>query len=126
MTALAGWVPFRVRLDGDDPVVDWVHAGEERFTAPFFSQTIDRLLRQPFNQLFLQETPMAALLDRHTEAPGLRPTAFIFHGSRCGSTLLAQMAAAMPQTIVISEAPPVDHVLRAPVPDAARVLWLRA
>jgi hypothetical protein len=40
--------------------------------------------------------------------------------------LFSQMAAALPHTIVISEAPPVDQVLRAPAPESDRAEWLRA
>jgi hypothetical protein len=36
------------------------------------------------------------------------------------------MAVALPRTVVISEAPPVDHVLRARAPEDARIGWLRA
>jgi hypothetical protein len=36
------------------------------------------------------------------------------------------MAAALPHTIVISEAAPIDHVLRAHAPEDVRVVWLRA
>ena len=51
--------------------------------------------------------------------------------SRCGSTLVAQMLAALRQNIVISEAGPVDAVLRADWHDptitaAQRIAWLRA
>ncbi len=51
--------------------------------------------------------------------------------SRCGSTLVAQLLAALPQNIVISEAGPVDAVLRAnwhdpSITSAQRIAWLRA
>ncbi len=123
---LDGWIPFRVRTDAPRAIVDWCHLGNERFTAPFFGDTIERCLRTPFNQLFLRETGVDMLLERAAISPGLRPTALIFHTSRCGSTLLAQMAASMPRTVVLSEAPPVDNVLRAPVSDTVRIEWLRA
>ena len=70
--------------------------------------------------------PLDVLTERAGSHPGLEPTAFVFHGSRCGSTLLAQMAAALPRTIVISEAPPVDHVLGAAVDAERKIQWLRA
>ena len=124
--ALAGWVPYRVRAGEVPPRVDWCHLGAERFTAPFFALTIDACLRKPFNQLFAHETAIDALVEAERLRPGLAPTAFIFHCSRCGSTLYAQLAAALPGTIAISEAPPIDHVLRATAPDANRVDWLRA
>jgi hypothetical protein len=122
---MTGWIPFRVRPD-PRPMVDWCYLGRERFAAPFFSDTIERCLRQPFNQLFLRQAPIQTLVERYRTHPGLEPTAFIFHGSRCGSTLMAQLAAALPETIAISEAPPVDHVLRATAAIDVRVEWLRA
>jgi gluconate kinase len=123
---LRGWVPFRIRVSHRPPIVEWCHLGEERFTAPFFEQTIVRCLRKPFNQLFLQETPIETLVERHASHPGVPPAGFIFHSSRCGSTLMSQMAAALPSTIVISEAAPVDHILGAPASDEDRIEWLRA
>jgi quercetin dioxygenase-like cupin family protein len=123
---LTGWIPFRIREAGSQPLVDWCYLGQERFTAPFFSDTIASSVRKPFNQLFLQETPIDRLIDRSAAHAGLRPAAFVFHGSRCGSTLMAQMAAALPGTVVISEAAPIDHVLQAPVSEDTRLEWLRA
>src|SRR5438445_5909861 len=124
--ALAGWIPFRIHPDDTRPAVDWCFLGEDTFTDPFFEQTIERCWRKPFNRLFAHETPIEVLLDRCAAQPGIAPTAFIFHGSRCGSTLLAQMAAALPRTVVISEAPPVDHILRAHASEDARIGWLQA
>jgi len=124
--SLEGWIPFRIHTRADPPSVDWCHMGSERFTAPFFSDTLQRCLRKPFNQLFLQTTSVDVLRERAGSHPGLTPTAFIFHGSRCGSTLLAQMAAALPQTVVLSEAPPIDHVLNAALDEERKIDWLRA
>ncbi len=42
----------------------------------------------------------------------LAPSGFIFHMSRCGSTLVSQMLAALPAAIVVSEAPPIDAVVQ--------------
>jgi hypothetical protein len=120
---LADWIPFSIRTEESPPAVEWCHAGTGAFTDPFFEQTVQRWLRKPAVQ---QTTPIEALLERHAVHPGIPPTAFIFHTSRCGSTLLSQMAAALPETIAISEAPPIDHVLRAAVPPSVRIEWLRA
>jgi hypothetical protein len=106
--------------------VEWCHLGARRFTEPFFEQTIGAALGRPFNQLFARETTIDTLVEAQRVRPGLPPTAFIFHCSRCGSTLYSQLAAALPDTIVLSEAPPIDHVLRAAVPGAVRIEWLRA
>ena len=123
--ALEGWIPFLIRAHDTPPVVDWCFVGEDTFSDPFFEQTIGHCLRKPGNRP-PRQTPIDALIDWPAAHPGLAPTAFIFHSSRCGSTLLAQMAAALPGTVVISEASPVDHVLRARVPEETRITWLRA
>ena len=73
---------------------------------------------------------MAALAELNQISPGLPPAGFIFHASRCGSTLISQMLAALPENVVISEASPIDGVLRSHLRDPGiteeqRVLWLR-
>ena len=118
---LDGWLPIRIDWKQTPPQVDWGHVGPRRFTQPFFEQTIDICLRQPFNLLFRHQTPLETLVEWQTVRPG-----FIFHMSRCGSTLIAQMLAALPQNIVISEAPPLDAILRAKdVTEQQRIAWLR-
>jgi len=121
--SLEGWMPHAVRTNAAPPVVDWCDIGRAPFTEPFFSQTVQPALRSPAR---LRTTSVETLIARRTARPGVHPTAFIFHTSRCGSTLLSQMAAALPHTIVISEAPPIDDVLRAREPESTRVEWLRA
>lgn len=123
---LANWTPFRIRAGKSEHRVDWCYVGTEAFTDPFFEQTLARCLKKPFNQFVAHETPIDNLLDWSPPEHSIAPTAFIFHGSRCGSTLLARMAAALPGTVVLSEAATVDHVLRARVPQDTRIEWLRA
>jgi gluconate kinase len=110
--------------------VDWCYLGTRRFTEPFFDQTARWCMNRPFNLLFHHQTSIEMLAERHEVRPGLQPTGFIFHMSRCGSTLISQMLAALPRTVVISEASPIDAVLRAhfrvPVlTDDERIDWLR-
>lgn len=126
----AEWTPIRVHWETGRPAVDWAHLGGARFTEPFFDDTVERALRRPFTLLFRRQTSIDALCDLQASAPGLPPTGFIFHMSRCGSTLAAQALAASPQHIVISEAGPIDAVLRANwidagVGDEQRIAWLR-
>jgi hypothetical protein len=125
---LDGWLPIRVAWNQTPPVVDWCHVGTRRFAEPFFEQTIEICLRQPFSLLFRHQTSLEVLAEWQGVRPGLPPSGFIFHMSRCGSTLLAQMLAALPQNIVISEAPSVDGILRAQLRGATeqqQVAWLR-
>ncbi|WP_240360207.1 sulfotransferase family protein [Pyxidicoccus caerfyrddinensis] len=128
---LEGWAPCRVSLADGAPRVEWCHLGAQRFTAPFFDQTLERRLRHPFALLFRHQTSMEDLVRRHAERPGLPVRGLVFHMSRCGSTLVAQLLAALPRHIVLSEAGPVDTVLRAHlrmpgITDAQRIEWLRA
>jgi hypothetical protein len=81
---------------------------------------------EPFNRLFRLRTPIATLSTharRHTPAT---PAGFIFHLSRCGSTLAAQLLAAVPHHRVLSEAEPIDTILRADLPDSAKINLLCA
>ncbi len=110
---LIGWTPIRVQWHGTEPLIDWCFTGESRFTEPFFDHSVERLLQDPFNLAFRPLTPIDALRVASTEIPALAPTGFIFHMSRCGSTLVSRMLASLPQNIVISEASPLDWMIRA-------------
>jgi hypothetical protein len=110
---LAGWTPIGVQRDGPRPVIRWCFTDGVEFTEPFFDQTIDRCLRDRFRLLFWRETEIAALAELASRSPGLTPAGFVVDMSRCGSTLVAQMLAGLPNALVISEAGPVDAVLRA-------------
>jgi hypothetical protein len=109
-----GWSPVRVFRDPDDGwTVEWCRMREERFSDPFFADTIGRALRRPFNQAFRRRTRLEALGEALGGANAVRPAGLIFHMSRCGSTLVAQMLAALPGSVVVSEAEPVGDVLGA-------------
>jgi hypothetical protein len=129
-THLVGWTPIHIVWQGSEPFVDWVLLGDERTTEPFFEQTIGHAMHHPFNMLFRHRTQMAALLELQQINPGAPPQGFIFHMSRCGSTLVSQMLASLPRNIVLSEAPPIDAVLRAHakfphITDEQRIDWFR-
>lgn len=125
-----GWVPFRLYWQAGEPGVEWVYMGSDRFSEPFFEDTIYFEVQTPFNSLFRFRTPIGALADWHAVSPGLKPAGFIFHLSRCGSTLVTRMLASLPQNLVLSEPGLLDRALRsherAPeAPPAQRVMWLQ-
>lgn len=121
MSELDGWVPIRLH-ERPEPVVEWCWIGDDGFDDPSFTQTVERAFRTPFSLLFRRETPVDALDDLE---PGLEPSGFVLHGSRCGSTLVARMLAAAPGTLVAAEPPPVDQALRASASEEERVRLLR-
>lgn len=130
VTQLEGWVPARFYWREGKPIVDWCYLGRQSFEAAFFEQTIGKCMARPFNLLFRQQTPIEVLEEWNQIRPGLKPTGFIFHMSRCGSTLASQMLTAIPTNVVISEARPIDSTLRAQfasteTADEQRIAWLR-
>jgi hypothetical protein len=122
-TDLVGWTPIRATAVGGDIRLDWCHTEGLAFDDPFFAHSVERALRHPYRLLFRQETSIAAareLVDAH---PGLRPAGFVFHLSRCGSTLVSRVLGSLPQVFALSEPEPLDVVLRAP---AAETWWAQA
>jgi gluconate kinase len=127
---LAGWVPARLLTLQPEPLVDWCYLGRRRFTDPFFSQTVESCIHRPFNLLFRHQTQIEVLREWVSMRPGLAPGGFIFHMSRCGSTLVSQLLAALPAHVVIAEAGPIDSILRAHkhypnLTEEDRINWLR-
>jgi hypothetical protein len=107
-----GWLPMQIVAGEDGPAVDWLHFGDQPLRAPFFEFDVLKALERPFNALFRFRTPLAALAEWMRAAPCLRPSGLIFHMSRCGSTLVAQMLAASGANVVVSEARPLDIALQ--------------
>jgi len=125
------WLPIQIAVTNNDVVVDWAYFGAAPITDPFFEGSIRRALARPFNSLFRYRTSLTDFLG-HAEAArqSLRPNGFIFHMSRCGSTLVSQMLAGLPRTVVISEAAPIDTIVQfsraRPNPPVAHDDMLRA
>lgn len=117
---LEGWLPIRVWPVVGQWQVEWCWFGDARLHQPFFCDAVEQALRLPFNQAFRRETPLSTLVDWQMCSPGLAPSAFIFHASRCGSTLISQMLAQLDNHIVISEPPPLDALLRSDLPPVER------
>jgi hypothetical protein len=129
VSQLDGWVPIGLDWSAQNPQVDWCYAGGLGFTDPFFDNTIQRAMQDPFRVLFRQKTPVEVLEERATTHPGIGPTGFIFHMSRCGSTLISQMLAASARNVVISEGWAIESVIsadvrRTDITDGQRQRWL--
>jgi hypothetical protein len=127
----AGWLPIDAFWRGEQPWVEWCHFGALRLVDPFFTSSVQRRLQKPFNRLFRCATPIARLPEWRQQHAHLPPSGFIFHMSRCGSTLVSQMLAALASNIVVSEAPPIDAIAQmarmTPEPgDQQSALWLAA
>jgi hypothetical protein len=97
LVSMRDWFP--VALDGQ--TVAWRRL-PGRFTEPFFGDTLRAQLREDRQVCHTAYDRLGSVGDT------LAPSVFIFHASRCGSTLLAQMLAALPQCVVHSEPPVID------------------
>ena len=125
-----GWIPIRIFWDGGQPMVDWCLLGRRRLTDPFFEATIQSRLDHPFHHAFRYQTPVQALGEWSEKSPGIPPGGFIFHESRCGSTLICRMLAALERNVVLSEPMPADSILRAhfhrpEISREQRIQWFR-
>jgi hypothetical protein len=109
---LRPWTPIRISGPPRDPAVEWALVSTP-FTEPFFEQSAHAAMATPFNLAFARRTPLVALERLAAEEPGPTPDGLIFHMSRCGSTLIAQMLARLKATIVLSEAQPFEALLSA-------------
>lgn len=137
---LADWTPIRLFWNDGEPCVDWCRLPAAPFAEPFFEQTVGQAMTHPARLLFRQQTSTDVLeaigraelsLETGDAAePVVRPAGFVFHVSRCGSTLISQMLAALARNVVLSEPTPVEQVLTAPFRDPRvtrerRIAWLR-
>ena len=109
-----GWVPYRIQASPEGPVCRWLFVGPTAFTQPFFEETIASVLSLPENSFGPPRvTPLSALPLAAAELDTLEPSAFVFHVSRCGSTLVSQLLSLETSCVVLSEVPFLDQLLRA-------------
>ncbi len=128
LTRLRDWTPVRTLLEPEREAVLWTRFGEREFDLPFFQQTIAaRFEAEPGAQVLA--TPLNVLDGLEGQLPHVTPTGFIFHTSRCGSTLLANALRALEDTLIISEPPPLNELLFLPFRTLRepedRVRWVR-
>jgi hypothetical protein len=116
--ALHNWIPYKLSLVDNIPQSYWLYTGNQRYTAPFFDETISECKSLPENSSPYRGLSSLELLPSWAAAiDAVPPTAFIFHVSRCGSTLLAQLLGLKEQHIVLAETPFLDELLRLPFKD---------
>lgn len=124
-TELAKWTPVAIDLDSPTPSVEWGDFGSLRFTEPFFDEAVARWAATSRRRTVRTELDALAVLD---QAPSLEPSGFIFHMSRCGSTLLTRLLQQISGCVVVSEPAIVNNVLladEANVDDETRLRLIR-
>lgn len=111
---ITGWIPVKLYPEENNLLCRWLYAGDKTFAEPFFDETISAC-RALFPENWKLKRSMSSpevLADWAIELDTIEPTAFIFHISRCGSTLISQMLGMQPSNIILSEVPFFDDLLR--------------
>ncbi len=80
-------------------------------TEPFQDEYISRCRQQLFNQIIQPRTSLAATQQQATKLADVQPAGFIFHLSRCGSTLISGCLSELDSTCVFSESPLLTELL---------------
>lgn len=115
ITPIANWIPYQMSYTSEDGwALKWLDLGEKTIKEPFFDETIQicrfrQRERSPLQSLSDPDFMVDTCKELHFRVP----SAFIFHVSRCGSTLLSQAFSQSDENIVIAEAPLLDEILRA-------------
>lgn len=106
-TAPGAWLPVRLAHTPKGISIRWLQAGGQSLDEPFLNQSVARLMAAEPRPAV--RTSGQGYLKR--VAPQIPPSGFIFHISRCGSTLVSNALRAFTGTIVISEPQPVGELL---------------
>ncbi|MFZ2237403.1 MAG: hypothetical protein WAV67_13650 [Dokdonella sp.] len=125
-----GHIPMALQWREGQPVVDCCYVGDERFHDPFFIESTSRHMQLPYNLAFRPQLSLSALGELVRTERCASPSGFIFHMSRCGSTLLHRMLCSLPATLSISESPAIDQALMLPtiapdLPESDYLDWIR-
>jgi hypothetical protein len=110
---IEGWIPIKLFNDDGERNCRWLYVGNKHFNEPFFDETISVCRQLPQNgHLKRSMSSIGVLPEWAATTDTIEPTAFIFHVSRCGSTLLSQMLSLQKRNSVLSEVPFFDDLLR--------------
>jgi hypothetical protein len=111
---LTDWYPTKLIKEADGQLSLRWHYINRPFSEPFFEESILKCLSHPFNSKGFKTVTCIESFKEFAEniTDQVPPAAFIFHISRCGSTLLSQLLTASEQNIVLSEMPLLDEILR--------------
>lgn len=113
--ALREWIPYNLFYHNDQPACEWLYLDNEPFIEPFFTDTISACRSREVNYKRRKVVSSLDVLPQWANAMDhVQPSAFIFHVSRCGSTLLSQFLSLDRKHIVLSEVPFLDQLLRIP------------
>ncbi|SES01313.1 hypothetical protein [Pedobacter rhizosphaerae] len=113
MSALINWIPYKLSYQENDWQLLWLDLQDKHIEEPFFDETIQHChIKMRERSRYSPASNLDFLVEAANGIDFIPPAAFIFHVSRCGSTLLSQALATAETNIVFAEAPLIDELLR--------------
>lgn len=117
IATLKGWMPVDAVIVDGRPGIWWMNMEGVCLAEPFFQQTVERA-RYENPARGERFTEFDALIQLEKMLDSVPPTGFIFHASRCGSTLVANVCRAIAGSIVLAEANVIDKLVARFITDA--------
>jgi hypothetical protein len=112
---LKGFLPIDAVVVDGRPGLLWLNMTGIALAEPFFQQTVERAKKEKHREVF---TEFDVLLQLEKVLDSVAPTGFIFHSSRCGSTMVSNACRAINNSIVLSEPGAVDKLVARFITDA--------
>lgn len=113
--SLKGWIPYKLIIENNTPLVQWLYISGISFDRPFFDETIIQCKQHPYNSSpFKCISSIENMIEWSETFSEMVSVTFIFHISRCGSTLLSQLIGLDSKYVVLAEVPFFDEILRLP------------
>jgi len=110
---LNNWYPMKLYSEHNELKCRWKYFEGIAFTDPFFNETILRASCLEINSRYYRPvSDMSILTEWAGTTHSAESSVFIFHISRCGSTLLAQTLSLNDEHIILSEVPFIDDLLK--------------
>lgn len=112
---LNNWIPYKLEIVDQEIRVLWLDLEDRFIQEPFFDETIleNRICAKNKGRArMVSQSDIRSLCEWGSQIEACSETAFIFHVSRCGSTLLSQCLVADKKYVVIPEAPLLDEILQ--------------
>lgn len=109
---IAGWIPYQLKHQHNQYTCNWLYTQHLEYKEPFFTETMHISKGHIYNSGAIRaQSELSVFADWAETIDAVKPTAFIFHISRCGSTLLSQALGLKDEHIVLSEVPFIDELL---------------
>src|ERR1700752_369977 len=107
---LKGFLPVDAVVVDGRPGLQWLDMSGVSLAEPVLQQTVERARADGSNRReFFTEFDVLLQLEKQLDS--VQPTGFIFHSSRCGSTLVANACRAVNNSIVLSEPNAIDKLV---------------